>query len=191
MTYPAGGVLCRAGEPATDLPVLLAGRVAASAATASGRVLRFGEYAAPCALDKVAVTDGGGHTATLTAVGPCRVYRLPRARFLDLVDDHAPLRRHLLRKLADTARDERRRWLTAGVPAQARLAGWLLDRAADDDVVRLPGGRQDLADLLGVTRVTVSRELSRLRRAGLIAVDGRTVHLLAPELLALRAVSAG
>ena len=38
-----------------------------------------------------------------------------------------------------------------------------------------------------ITRVTVNRELSRLRRDGLIAVDGGTVRILAPELLARRA----
>jgi DNA-binding FadR family transcriptional regulator len=49
-------------------------------------------------------------------------------------------------------------------------------------------------DLLGVTRVTVNRALSRLRRDGLIGPtesgggNGR-IRVLAPELLALRAAS--
>jgi CRP-like cAMP-binding protein len=54
-------------------------------------------------------------------------------------------------------------------------------------VVPLPGSQQVLAELLGVTRVTVNRALARLRRDGLIAVDGGTVRILAPELLARRA----
>ncbi|MGW4640099.1 helix-turn-helix domain-containing protein [Sphaerisporangium sp. NPDC004334] len=50
----------------------------------------------------------------------------------------------------------------------------------------LPGTRQVMADLPGA-RATVIRALSRLRRDGLIGVHGRTVAVLAPELLAPRA----
>ncbi|MET9021545.1 helix-turn-helix domain-containing protein [Actinopolymorpha sp. NPDC004070] len=69
------------------------------------------------------------------------------------------------------------------------MAGWLLDRAASEErgSVSLPGTQQVLADLLGVTRVTVHRALFRLRRDGLIEVDRHTITILAPELLELRA----
>ncbi|WP_411151543.1 helix-turn-helix domain-containing protein [Streptomyces sp. A30] len=77
---------------------------------------------------------------------------------------------------------------------EARLAAWLLERTAAGRpvtaTVSLPGGQRELADLLGVTRVTVNRALSRLRRDGLVrwAGDGR-LEILAPELLALRAAA--
>ena len=85
----AGQVLRHEGDPAARLLLLLDGHVAATATSGSGRVVRFGEWAAPCALDKIAVIDGGGHTATLTALTPCVVRSLPRERFLDLVDDES------------------------------------------------------------------------------------------------------
>ncbi|WP_310591792.1 Crp/Fnr family transcriptional regulator [Streptomyces resistomycificus] len=78
---------------------------------------------------------------------------------------------------------------TVTLSCEARLAGWLLERtAADRQPVPLPGGQRELADLLGVTHVTVNRALSRLRQDGLIrwAGDGR-IEVTAPELLALRA----
>jgi CRP/FNR family transcriptional regulator len=209
--YRPGQPLWHAGDAADRLAILLAGRVAATAVTAAGRTLRFGEWAAPCALDKVAVIDAGGHTATFVAQTPCRVRLLPRDRFLALVDTAPAVRRHVLQLLARQARDQQRRWAGGTGSAQARLAAWLLteagtpagpredagrtgtpaddpgDRPAPGVVVALPDSQQVLAELLGLTRVTVNRELSRLRRDGLIAVDGGTVRILAPELLTRRA----
>jgi len=188
--YAARQVLRNAGDPATHLLLLLYGRVAATVTTSAGRIVRFGDFAAPCALDKVAVIDGRGHTATLTALTPCSVRSLPRDLFHALVDDAPAARRHVLRILADHARREQTRFTaTATLPTDARLAGWLLEKVgeASDSRVTLPGSQETLADLLGVTRVTINRALMRLRRDGLISVKLRRVDILAPELLRLRA----
>ncbi|MBT2458003.1 Crp/Fnr family transcriptional regulator [Streptomyces sp. ISL-86] len=187
--YPAGHALRGEGDPASHLVLLLRGRVAATSTTRSGRVLCFGEWAAPCALDKVAVIDGHGHTATLTALTPCSVRTLPRDLFLTVIDDVSSVRRHVLRVLAGQARSHQEKiTMTATMPAEARLAAWLLNEAASDarGSIALPGTQQVLADLLGVTRVTVNRVLSRLRRDGLIEVDRHAIAILAPELLELR-----
>src|SRR5215470_13478954 len=91
--YVAQQVLRHAGDPATHLLLLLRGGVAATATTPTGRVVRFGTFAAPCALDKVAVIDGRGHTATLTALTSCIVRMLPRDSFQTLVDSAPAARR--------------------------------------------------------------------------------------------------
>lgn len=187
---PAGQVLKQVGDPAESLLLLMRGRVAASTTTRSGRVVRHGTWTGPCALDKVAVLDGRGHTATLTALTACVVRSLPRARFLSLIDDAASVRHHVLRVLSGHARAQQRRFTaTATLSAEARLAMWLLEEAAAvaRRSVTLPGSQQALADLLAVSRVTVNRALTRLRNDGLIAFDRHTVTLLAPELLELRA----
>ena len=66
---------------------------------------------------------------------------------------------------------------------------WLLEQAGSttDGRVKLPGGQQSVADLLGVTRVTISRALSRLQRDGFIIVERGWIDIIAPELLNLRA----
>lgn len=189
--YATGEVLRSAGQPAGRLLLLLAGRVSATTVTPAGGVVRYGAWAAPCALDKVAVIDGRGHTATLTALSPCEVRSLPREAFLALVDDAAAVRAHVLRVLAGQARAGQARFAdAAGLPAGARLAGWLLAaaaRAPEGGRIALPGSQQALADELGVSRVTVNRALARLRRDGIVACRRGEVAVLAPELLALRA----
>ena len=86
-------------------------------------------------------------------------------------------------------RQQNRFAATATLRTEARLAAWLLDEAAAaaNSRVTLPDTQEFLADLLGVTRVTINRALTRLRRDGLIAVQCRAVDILAPELLRLRA----
>jgi CRP/FNR family transcriptional regulator, cyclic AMP receptor protein len=190
--YPVGSVLRPAGAPADHLLVLLRGRVAATGTTGGGRVVRYGQWDGPCALDKVALLDGRGHTATFTALAHCAVRSVRRETFFGLVDDAAAVRAHVLAVLARQARAQQQRLTeTATLPAEARLAGWLLAQAAasapGSACVRIPGTQQALADTLGVTRVTVNRALARLRRDGLIRVEPGWIHLLAPESLALRA----
>jgi CRP/FNR family transcriptional regulator len=188
--YVAQQVLRNAGDPATHLLLLLHGRVAATVTTFAGRIVRFGDFAAPCALDKVAVIDGRGHTATLTALTACAVRSLPRELLYTLVDSAPAVRRHVLRVLADHARHEQERFAaTATLSTETRLAAWLLEQAGttSDGRVTLPGGQESLADLLGVTRVTISRALTRLQRDALIVVGRGRVDILAPELLSLRA----
>ncbi|MEV7069935.1 Crp/Fnr family transcriptional regulator [Streptomyces sp. NPDC093990] len=197
--YGPGETLRHQGAPADHLLVLLDGTASASVTTAAGRVLRFGTWSGPCAVDKVALLDRAGHTATFTALTPCAVRAVPRARFTTLLDDSTAVRAHVLRLLAAQARAQQERLTdTATLPCEARLASWLLDelsRHGTGSRVPLPGGQRALADLLGVTRVTVNRALSRLRRDGLIGPtesggngtgDSR-IQVLAPELLALRA----
>ncbi|MFF4259066.1 Crp/Fnr family transcriptional regulator [Streptomyces sp. NPDC001663] len=187
--YDTGELLRTQGTPADHLLVLLDGATAASATAAGGRVVRFGAWDGPCALDKVALLDRAGHTGTFTALTPCAVRAVPRARFMALLDDSAAVRAHVLRLLAAQARTQQQRLTDAvTLPCEARLAAWLLEAAAADGRAPLPGGQNELADLLGVTRVTVNRALSRLRRDGLIGpAEGGRIEVLAPELLALRA----
>jgi CRP/FNR family transcriptional regulator len=188
--YAARQVLRNVGDPATHLLLLLHGRVAATVTTAAGRICRFGDFAAPCALDKVAVIDGRGHTATLTALTRCAVRSLPRDRFQALINDASSARRHVLRVLADQVRREQARFAAiATLSTEARVAAWLLEEAGrtPDCRLTLPGSQESLADLLGVTRVTINRALARLRHDGLIALGFRQVEILAPELLKLRA----
>lgn len=59
-----GDVVARFGEPADVLLVVESGALAAVRDTADGRRIRFGTFVAPCAVDKVALLDGGLHTAS-------------------------------------------------------------------------------------------------------------------------------
>ena len=47
--------------------------------------------------------------------------------------------------------------------------------------------REDIGNYLGLTLETVSRALSKLRKAGVLAVDGKLIRILKPAALQVAA----
>jgi CRP/FNR family transcriptional regulator len=197
LTLAAGSVVALRGQVADRLIVVESGTVSAVRETAGGQRLRLGEFAAPCAVDKSAVLDAAGHTATWLAATRVRLRLVPASELFALVEDVATLRRHVLRVLARQVRD-RQDELVAGRLADttARTAAWLVraagrgsrpDRSGGRRVI-LPGAQQGLAEAIGASRVSVNRALRSLARDGLVRTEPGAVVILAPELLAQRAV---
>lgn len=181
----ADTVVALRGEPARHLVVAETGGLLAVHETSAGRRRRLGEFPAPCAVDKAAVLDGGGHTATWVTTARSRLRFVPAAEFLTLVDVPA-VRTHVFLRLAGQLRT----WqedlvLTSFADATTRVAAWLVRAAVPR--VRLPGAQQGLAETLGLTRVSVNRALATLANEGLVRVAPGAVVVLAPELLTLRA----
>lgn len=185
----AGEVVALRGEPASALIVVESGGLTAVHETAGGQRRRLGEFPAPCAVDKAAVLDGGGHTATWLATSRSRLRLVPAAELLSVLDDVPAARRHVLRHLANQLRDQQDDLVAASyADVPARVAAWLI-RAADSHGTRvlLPGAQQGLAESIGATRVTVNRALRSLADDGLITVEPGAITIETPELLAHRA----
>lgn len=180
-----GEVVATRSAPARHLIVVETGTLTAVHETAGGHRRRLGDFPAPCAVDKAAVLDGGGHTATWLAVTRSRLTLIPAAEFLALVDVPA-VRHHVLTHLAGQLRQTQEDLtLTSYADATTRVATWLTRSARSR--VRLPGAQQGLAETLGLTRVSVNRALRTLTEEGLVLVEPGAVTILAPELLAIRA----
>jgi CRP/FNR family transcriptional regulator len=183
--YNADTVVVTRDEPARHLIVAETGGLTAVHETAAGQRRRLGEFTAPCAVDKAAVLDGGGHTATWLTTARSRLRLVPAAEFLALVDVPA-VRAHVFAHLASQLRASQDDVvLTSYADATTRVAAWLVRAAASH--VLLPGAQQGLAETLGLTRVSVNRALRTLASEGLIRVAPGVVTVLAPELLTLRA----
>jgi CRP/FNR family transcriptional regulator len=113
----------------------------------------------------------------------------PRARFEEALADHQAMEQLLLKRTMHEL-DRARRWLMrmGRASAGARVAGFLDDmarRMASSDCAEvsgrplppgaqfeLPLSRGEIADLLGLTIETVSRQMTRLRALGLIDLPG-------------------
>jgi CRP/FNR family transcriptional regulator len=180
-----GNVVATRGAPARHLIVVVAGTLTAVHETAAGHRRRLGDFPAPCAVDKAAVLDGGGHTATWLATTRSRLTLIPATEFLALVDVPS-VRHHVLTHLAGQLRHTQEDLtLTSYADATTRVATWLT--RATRSRVPLPGAQQGLAETLGLTRVSVNRALRTLTEEGLVRVEPGAVTILAPELLAVRA----
>lgn len=188
-TVEAGETVAVRGEPATSLIIVETGGLTAVHETENGQRRRLGEFPAPCAIDKAAVLDGGGHTATWLATARSNLRLIPAAELLALLDVPAA-RRHILNHLAAQLRDQQDDLVAASyADVQTRVAAWLV-RAASTRVL-LPGAQQGLAESIGATRVTVNRALRALAEDGLITIEPGAITIKNPELLAHRAWQSG
>lgn len=110
-----------------------------------------------------------------------------RSDFEQFAHDHAKLEHKLLERTLGEL-DRTRRWmlLLGRMNAEERLATLLLEIGArsvdaarydfiqhDPDRFELPMSRQQIADILGLTIETVSRQLTRMREEGVIEIRGR------------------
>lgn len=121
-----------------------------------------------------------GHS--VVALSDAKVCTFPRSAFDRFAEDHPDLEHKLLQRTL-TELDRSRQWmvLLGRKSAGERLAAFLLDMAdrlgAEDAQgnirFELPFGRQDIADLLGLTIETVSRQITKLREDGAIATPDR------------------
>ena len=130
--------------------------------------------------DLLGVSSCGLYTFTAEAVTPIRLRRLARHRFNKLVDDSQDLRSQRLAAICSEMTAVQDHVMRLGrTAADERVATFLLDVArrtgadgATPVEIDVPFGRLDIADYLGLTVETVSREISKLKRDGLISMRG-------------------
>lgn len=122
----------------------------------------------------------------------CRIARVPRAAYLELLERHPGIAFALQRaRLAEEA--TAREWIAnigmrSGVERTAHLLCELLERLGSigqvsDGQFDLPLTQVDLAEALGLSSVHMNRVLQTLRRDGLIVSQGRHLRILAPRRL--------
>jgi CRP/FNR family transcriptional regulator len=117
-----------------------------------------------------------------------------RAAFDRFAREHAVIGQALLERTL-TELDRARHWmlLLGRKSACERVASLIVeiaDRADDGPAIDLPLSRQQMGDILGLTIETVSRSLTRLKRAGIIALPSlRRIAINRPG--ELRAIAEG
>jgi len=117
----------------------------------------------------------------LIGLSPCVLLIFPADRFLDIAQgDPAVLRSVLTRSLQALHRSRTLMMQMGHKSAQARIADFLVsmaERLADCTsgacVFALPMSRRDIGDSLGLTIETVSRQLTELKKRGVIRLPSR------------------
>ncbi|MGW7536699.1 Crp/Fnr family transcriptional regulator [Amycolatopsis sp. NPDC054798] len=187
--YRRGDVLCREGEQAAVVILLLTGHVRITKATPDGREVVIGVRGAGDVLGELAVIDGGRRSATVQALDELDVLVVPAPRFVALCRREAAISWALLQVLADRMRDVGRQWLDlgGGTPAR-RVAAQLMQlavqhgvRRGEDIEVAVPGTQAELAMTAAISRESWARVTRELRRQGVISTArGQvTIHRLA------------
>jgi CRP-like cAMP-binding protein len=182
-SFESGDTVAIAGSEYPSLLCLLEGSVRAVMNGADGRALTVETFEAPVAIaSAVLFAEEPALPVGIEAMALCRVLSLGKGTILDLCGaDRAFLSAFLaetgnkLRLLSDKLRSLQFNSI------RQKMASYLVTRAKGGRSVKLPYSKEALAELLGVTRPSLSRELSGMAREGLIAVRGREITMLRPE----------
>ncbi|RMH06383.1 MAG: Crp/Fnr family transcriptional regulator [Nitrospirae bacterium] len=188
--YKARQVIFHEGNPVSFIHLLREGVAKLSVISREGvdRVLHLvSSDPVPCLLlDKLAL-NRPVHSVTCETLSPCTVYSIRKSTFHQLLTQEETLVQHILHLLSEEAeaylakfRDEHLR------PAKERLIDILL-RLADLYGVRDAShpteprfalSRQELASLIGVTRETIARLLTELRKSRYIELRENHIVIL-------------
>lgn len=188
---PRGQVFVWEGDTSTVCANIVSGVLKVTSMTADGREQIVGLLYAG---DFVGQPFRAETSLTVTALSDADLCIYPRQGFEKMLDGHAKLERMLLQRTMAALDEARARMLSLGrMSAEERVAGFLLEMAsrcpADDanGSFDLPLTRGQMADVLGLTIETVSRQLTNLKGAGLIALQtGRGIAILDHEGLQAR-----
>lgn len=137
--------------------------------------------------DLVSIPARGPHGYTLRALTDCDILVLPSLEFMQIAHTEPVTLGEVARRALDALwRCREKAVLLGRKTAQERIASFLIATARRIGsiergacVLSLPMSRRDIADSLGLTTETVSRQFTDLRLMGLIATSGRSeVRLL-------------
>ncbi|MFT3965916.1 MAG: Crp/Fnr family transcriptional regulator [Sphingobium sp.] len=173
VTVPRGQRLIWEGDQSTLVANVVEGTMQLSISTADGREQIVGVVYPS---DFIGRPFGATSGHNVTALSDASVCLFPRADFDRVAKTHAGLEHSLLRRTLEDL-DRARTWmlLLGRKSAREKIATFLLDMAQrfGSDAFDLPLNRQQIADILGTTIETVSRQLTELKREGIVGLPTR------------------
>lgn len=179
-TLPAGQIVVSAGDPASFCANLVSGVLKVVREEHDGRTQIVGLLFPGDLVGEPFVEEARDTLVALTEIDLCLYPRQP----LETLLTHHPAATHLLLRRALATLAEARKWMLMLGRRQApeKIAAFLLDmerrlEPAADGGYHLPMGRAAMGEVLGLTIETVSRQLSAMKRAGMIALPSRR-HIL-------------
>jgi len=179
------------GDPGASLFFVNGGRVKISKVTCDGKALTL-SYCGPSEIfGETCLVDGGARQEMAEAMENSMITELERSDFEKLLQIHPSLGFQMTQLLARRRLDlENKLEMLVFRDVTSKLAELLLNLAGEygvDDsrgtLVALKITHQELANLIGSTRETVSLTLSQFKKKKLICTEGRKVIISDPESL--------
>ena len=188
---PTGTRLFGEEDPGTGVIVVCTGQVKLSCTSKEGKTLILRIAMPGDVLGLSAAISGSSHEVTATTIEPTQIKTIPRSDFLAFIEKHGEASLHSAKVLSGEYQaafvDARRLALSASV--SARLASVMLEwgRAASCGKLELKFNmhltHEELANMIGSSRETVTRALNRFKKEKLIEIRGVSVLILSPEKL--------
>jgi CRP/FNR family transcriptional regulator len=183
-----GATLFHEGGTSSGVFVICTGQVKLSCTSKDGKTLILKIAMAGDVLGLGAVISGSPFEVTAETVEPTEIKYIRRTDFLSFIQKHGQASLHAAKALSEEYKavffDARRLALSGS--AAGKLAALLLDwgRTAScgkpEMRFTMALTHEELANLIGSSRETVTRTLGRFRREKLIQIRGATILVLSP-----------
>ncbi len=187
-SFDAGETVCRAEEMGRVLFLVASGRVQLYRTTRDGRRFVIATLGPGSMFGEESLLGGQGPNTCAVALEPCTIWEMPSQRALEISSTDALFGFGLMQAMGQRVLEaENRLEQMAYSTISTRLAALLLELGRDspDHVIHVT--HQELADMLGTWRETISKTLQEFRRRGLVASGRRRLTLLDIEGLQLEA----
>ncbi len=178
--YAKGTMIAQSGTPCTHVRIVLEGKVAGEMMDLSGKILKI-EDLHPSKMIAPAFLYGRRRTypVNVIAITSSVIWQMDRDAFSKLLQEDLRLLNNFLNAISNRAQflSEKIRFLS--FPSlRGKLAFLFLRHAAGEQVFRLPMTHQQLSELFGVARPSVSREIRLMNNEELIKADRDMITIL-------------
>lgn len=189
--FRRGETVFRAGDPGRNVYFLRHGRIKIYQLSPVGRELILWFCFSGEIFGLAEVARGGGRVVNAEACEGCEVLTVPQEQFKAFLrqrPDAALLCMQVLASrlrilgevLANLVSDDVHTRLAKLI---LRLSARYGTRVGGDILLNIPLTHQEIADMVGTTRQTVTAALSQLKRQGVLSIDSHRIQIESEELL--------
>lgn len=181
--YPQGAILFLEGQPSRGAYILCAGRVKLSTTSRDGKTLILRIAQAGEVLGLHATVSGKPYELTAETLQPCQLDFIKREDFLRFLQNHADACLNAAQHLSQNCQDayEMIRSLGLSHSVSEKVARLLLEWANDGEHtkegirIKVSLTHEEMAQLVGTSRETVTRVLGEFRDKHLAQLRGSTL----------------
>ncbi|HEY2118772.1 MAG TPA: Crp/Fnr family transcriptional regulator [Candidatus Acidoferrum sp.] len=184
-SYPERSIIFMEGEEARGVYILCQGRAKLLTTNGEGKTLilkiaRPGEV-----LGLNSLLTNRPHDITVETLQPCQLAFVSRQEFMRYIREHSDACFHVAQHAGRDCHSAYESVRSIGLSSSAseKLARFLVDWSADGKItegilrVKLALTHEEIAQLIGSSRETVSRTLSEFKRQNLLELNGSTMLL--------------
>ncbi len=184
LAYPAGATLFVERQTCRGVYILCKGRVKLSATSREGHTLIFKIAQPGEVLGLNAAVAGTPHETTAETGQPCQLNFVKRDDFLNFLTQHGDACLHAaihLSRECQQAYQQLRSFVVTSAPE--RIARLMLDWSHDDSGMATAHGikvaltHDEIGQIIGMSRVTVTRILATFRKQRIAEIHGSTLRI--------------
>jgi len=185
-SFEKDSVILLENDSGSALFVIITGKVKVSRVSDDGREVILSILSDSDFFGEMAILDGLSRSANVTAIEDVEIFMIQRSDFLDLLYNHPEVSIALMQELTKRLRAADMKIKSLSLKdAEGKVATVILQLA--DDIGRIRQGvveieklpyQQDLANMAGTSRETISRTIHQFAKKGLIEIDGSKLRIL-------------